>query len=150
MEQTAKMKLNKSKFRDYYDKYKHLIRFVIVGCINTGVDFLAFIFFYSIFGFEKLACQSLGYSLGMINSFIMNKLWTFESKGSRFETTNQFFKFLTVNAVSLGVSLLFLKLFAESCGMNIYASKILVTLIAQIINYTGYKLWVFNMKAVNA
>ncbi len=146
MRENIKAVLTKFKVYEYYEKYKSLIRFVIVGCINTGVDFLTFTLAHSLLGLDKLICQIAGYSMGVINSFIMNKLWTFEDKKSKSGTGIQFARFVGVNAVSLGVSLLGLELLNGNYGINIYVSKVAVTFVAQVVNYFGYKLLVFNKK----
>lgn len=129
-----------------YEKYKPIIRFIIVGCINTGVDFVAFMICNKFFLFDNLVCQVTGYSMGMINSFLLNKAWTFENNELKYNTKNQIIRFIGVNAISLGASLVGLKLINEDYGINIYVSKLIVTGIAQVVNYFGYKLWVFDCK----
>lgn len=123
-----------------YEKYKSIVRFGFVGVINTGVDFLVFSLLYSFFGLDKLLCQIAGYGMGIVNSFIMNKLWTFENKKTRFNTINQLVLFVIVNLVSLGISLIGLQVL----DINVYAAKIIVTIFAQVVNYCGYRFWVFK------
>jgi putative flippase GtrA len=53
-------------------------------------------------------------------------------------------RFIAINALSLGISLAGLKLLNENYGLNIYISKLVVTIAAQLVNYAGYKLWVFK------
>jgi len=133
-----------SNFRYLYAKYVQLIRFGIVGVINTGVDFAVFTLLNAAFGVEPLICQIVGYSAGIANSFVMNKLWTFESKKSNISTQFQLFKFVLINLVSLGLSLLGLKILNGYFEINIYIAKVIVTVLAQIVNYLGYKVWVFR------
>lgn len=133
-----------------YKKYKRLLRFAAVGCINTGVDFLTFTILHSAFHTDKLICQVAGYSMGVANSFILNKLWTFESHGSKYESSRELLKFVVVNAVSLGVSLLGLQILNGNLKVNVYISKVIVTVLAQAVNYFGYKLWVFKGKPRSA
>lgn len=136
--------INLSRYQLWYEKYKSLPRFAIVGCINTGVDFAVF-FLLNYLGVNYLICQVAGYSLGLINSFVMNKLWSFESKMSGISTLNQFIKFAGINLLSLGASLIGLKLLNGYQSINVYYSKVLVTIfLTQFINYFGYKLWVFK------
>ncbi|WP_026487313.1 GtrA family protein [Caldanaerobius polysaccharolyticus] len=129
-----------------YAKYQSMFRFAIVGFINTGVDFLTFSVLFSFLGFNKLICQAAGYTMGIVNSFVLNKLWTFEDRKSKLSTANQFARFVAVNMVSLGLSLLGLKFISESYGVNVYVSKLMVTGVAQAVNYIGYRYWVFNKK----
>lgn len=136
--------INLSRYQMLYEKWKSLPRFAIVGCINTGVDFAVF-FLLNYLGVNYLICQAAGYSLGLINSFIMNKVWSFECKISEISTLNQFVKFIGINLLSLGVSLIGLKVLNGYKSVNVYYSKVLVTIfVTQFINYFGYKLWVFK------
>lgn len=128
------------------EKYKSVFRFIIVGCINTGVDFLTFALLYSTLKADKLVCQVGGYGIGIVNSFILNKLWTFNEGKSKTNTTAQFVKFVGVNIVSLGISLVGLKFLSEKIYINIYISKIIVTAFLQIFNYVVYKGVIFQNK----
>ena len=121
-----------------------MFRFVIVGCINTGIDFLVFSVLHIFFGFDQYSCQVAGYSAGIVNSFIMNKLWTFDRPRSNINTSLQFIEFVGVNLISLGVSLVGLNLLGTQANLNIYLSKIIVTIVVQLLNYTAYKQVVFQ------
>lgn len=130
-----------------YKKYIRLFRFGIVGVINTGVDFGIFTVFSALFHADPLVSQVAGYSAGVANSFVMNKLWTFESRNSKVGTQVELLKFIVINAVSLGISLAGLKVLNGQFNMNVYIAKAFVTVLAQVVNYLGYKLWVFGNNA---
>ena len=132
------------KLRHNCQELKSLLRFGVVGCSNTLVDFGVFTILRAILDIYYLWCQVIGYSAGVLNSFIFNKIWTFESKTSRFQTSMQFGRFIFVNLVSLGVSLLGLRLLSGYWQVNVYLSKVVVTILAQIVNYSGYRFWVFS------
>jgi putative flippase GtrA len=141
------LKLNKSNSLLYlFEKYKSFIRFGVVGCINTGVDFLTFTILYSLLGFDKLLCQTGGYSVGVINSFILNKLWTFKEQKSKSNTAVQFINFACVNVISLGISLLGIYLLSSKGKINVYVSKVIVTVFLQVFNYLVYKCFIFRKK----
>lgn len=127
-----------------YRKYVSLIRFGVVGVINTGVDFGIFTLYNAALGGDPLTGQVLGYCSGFANSFIMNKLWTFENKKSEIGTHIQLLKFAAINLLSLGLSLLGIYVLNKSLGLNKYYAKVAVTILTQIVNYFGYKLWVFR------
>jgi len=131
-----------------FERNKAIMRFVIVGGINTSIDFLTFMLFSGLLGVDKFISQILAYGMGMVNSFILNKLWTFQNKNSACSTLYQVRRFTTINIISLGVSLLCLKLMKDNHGVNIYVSKIFATILAQAVNYFGYKLWVFKKGVV--
>lgn len=119
-------------------------RFAVVGFSNTAVDFSVFTILKAIFHMNFFICQVVAFSAGIINSFILNKKWTFESQTARLETSVQLCKFVLVNIMSLSISLLGLKLLNGNLSVNIYWAKVAVTVITQAINYSGYRWWVFS------
>lgn len=134
------------EINELYKKHKSILKFAIVGCINTGMDFITFTFLLSVFGINKLLCQVGGYSMGVINSFVLNKLWTFNDKKEKTNTVAQFVKFVITNIISLGISLVGLNILSNKLCINVYVSKIIVTLFLQIFNYVVYKLFIFKGK----
>jgi putative flippase GtrA len=127
-----------------------MLRFVMVGCLNTGVDFLTFSMLHAWFGFDKDICQVAGYAMGIVNSFAWNKLWTFREQESNTRTPVQFIEFVGANLISLGVSLLGLNLLNGYAGINVYVSKAIVTALIQLLNYAVYKQVIFQKAPVNA
>lgn len=128
----------------YFAEYRSFWRFAVVGCCNTAVDFIVFTILRAIFNVNYLYCQGAAFIAGILNSFILNKAWTFESKTSRFESSRQLGKFVFINLVSLAVSLLGLQLLSGQMHMNVYVAKVTVTVVTQAINYSGYRWWVFS------
>ncbi|MBN2851995.1 MAG: GtrA family protein [Clostridia bacterium] len=126
------------------DKYRKPFRFVVVGVLNTLVDFLVFLLCNKVILIHYTVSQVIGYCFGVLNSFTFNKLWTFESRNTKKKTGMEFIRFIMINAVSLGVSVYGISLLVENFNVNVIISKIAVTLIAQLINYIGYKVWVFK------
>ena len=125
-------------------KLKHLSRFSMVGVANTLVDFAMFTMVHSIFAVNYTGSQALGYSFGVVNSFIFNRKWTFEDRRASKKTFNELLQFISVNLLSLIITMVAINLLVKSLNLNVYVSKIIVTIIAQITNFLAYKLWVFN------
>lgn len=123
--------------------FKYFIRFAIVGVINTGIDFFVFTALNSLFGIHYAICQVAGYSSGVISSFILNRVWTFSDQKADKKLAVQFSQFVFVNIISLLGSLAAIRLFVNVFGLNVYIAKIFATLIAQVLNFTGYRFWVF-------
>lgn len=120
-----------------------ILRFVVVGGMNTAVDFTVFSVLKSIFDVSYSLCQVAGYSMGMLNSFIFNKIWTFDNKYSKLSAHQQVFQFLFVNIAALAITLLCLRLLIVKFTVHVYWAKIIVTGISFSINYLSYKYWVF-------
>src|SRR3972149_8476407 len=77
---------------------KQFIKFVIVGSVNTAIDF--FIYFSLTRGadfFERhlLSANIIAFSIAATNSFFWNKKWTFRDQGKNYHV--QYSKFLIVS-----------------------------------------------------
>ena len=121
-----------------------LSRFSIVGILNTLIDFVTFTIINSWFGINYTTSQISGYSVGVVNSFIFNKNWTFEHRNTNKKTVHEFLQFIIINLISLIVTIICMKFLIKDFAINVYIAKIIVTLVAQITNFIAYKLWVFN------
>jgi putative flippase GtrA len=132
----------------FHGKIKHMVRFSIVGVSNTIIDFVAFTILFSVLGLSYIPSQILGYSVGVFNSFIFNRKWTFgdnrPDKKTGKKTIYEFMQFVVINVISLTTSVIVMDILVRYVNMNVYLSKVLVIMIAQIINFLSYKLWVFS------
>lgn len=147
---TANQKIENNKYyyrltnKIFSGKLKYLSRFSVVGVLNTLVDFLMFTAAFQLIGLNYTVSQVVGYSCGIINSFIFNKNWTFEGGSAKKKTIHELIQFLVINIGTLLVTLFCMKGFVNNLGMNVYVSKILITLIAQVINFVSYRFLVFK------
>ena len=136
------MKIVKNILNTFIDK--HFIRFVCVGCLNTMFDFGIFSVLNSLFGINYLLSQIVSYSGGTLNSYLLNKFWTFNDSKTIKKTTREMIQFITVNAASLGVSLIALSFLMNDSSMNSFIAKIISMVLAQVVNFLGYRFWVFG------
>jgi putative flippase GtrA len=121
---------------------RQFIKFNLVGLLNTALDFALFSLLTWI-GVYYILAQCVSYGVGMVNSYTLNKYWTFAQKG-RLEP-KQAIRFLVLNLGSLLLSLLLLMFFKDSWGIAIIAAKLLTTVVTTLVNYAGNKLWVFRV-----
>lgn len=124
-------------------RYRRLILFVIIGGINTGVDFMIFIALSRLTPLRVEYCQALGYTSGLVCSFILNRSFTFKD-AEKGNSAYRIVRFIFVNALSLAVGSYGIGLLAKL--MNKYVAKVLITFVTMAINYIGYKLFVFKIK----
>jgi putative flippase GtrA len=80
------------------------VRFLIVGLLNTVVDLGAFYLLTLIPGMPDIAAKTISYVLGICNSFVWNKYWTF-SAGSSQRGVREFAVFFAVNLPPLVVNI---------------------------------------------
>lgn len=144
---------------------RQVIQFAIVGVLNTLVDFAVFQALNLTLGWVY-AAQVLGYTFGIINSYLWNSNWTFREQRTR--SLREVVLFIAVNLVSMGVSLGVIWLCREVFGItNVWVAswmpkflagflkgdticKLIATVIAIAVNYLGNRLFVFKGKEVTA
>ena len=130
------------KFIDKKIDLKKFFKFGITGCVNTVIDWGIFTFLNEVFKLNPVFSHPIGYTVATVNSFFMNKNWTFGKRKNYNKA--EVFKFLAVNLISLTVSTLGVYLLHDKAGINEYLSKIAVAFATIIINYFGNKLFVFK------
>ena len=54
-----------------------IIRFGLVGVLNTSVDFGLFALLFYVVEWPLLAANAAAYSVAVVNSYLLNKGWTF-------------------------------------------------------------------------
>jgi putative flippase GtrA len=129
-----------------------IIRFGFVGGLNTFLDLLIFNAFLFLFPtnntFKLLLYNSIAYALGGINSFILNKYWTFDHKQKT--THAEILRFAITTLVGIGCNDLLIWLisgfahpFIANTQLWANTSKIVAIFGTVLISYLGMRLWVF-------
>ncbi len=80
-------------------------RFVIIGFLNTGLDWAVFFALTSwvpFFSQHILIANAISFVVGFTNSYIFNRRWTFKSQDAR--VGRQLTVFLLINLAGLGIS----------------------------------------------
>lgn len=80
------------------------VKFGIVGVANTLLDFALFMALVYLLGMRPTPANVISYSCGILNSFILNKHWTFCKTPYRRQTDRQLIMFVVFNVVGLGIA----------------------------------------------
>ena len=117
------------------------IKFNIVGLLNFLITTIVY---FALRGLPYVGAYAyvIGYALGIVNSYICNKLWTFESKDTR--TGKETALFLIVSLIALGLSQGVKYLLESSLGVGDIIAYFVSLLLALAINYFGSKFIVFK------
>lgn len=125
--------------------YVQFLKFNAVGLLNTLIDFAVFTLLHSL-GMMNTPAQIISYSAGTANSFFWNKKVTFKDKSQTSKDSfdrMQLVRFIILNLVVLGISVLLMHLLTDKFGVQVLISKVLVTFVTVIINFFGSRKWVF-------
>ncbi|MBN2738667.1 MAG: GtrA family protein [Spirochaetales bacterium] len=137
----------------------------MVGILNTLITYIIFNVLHYAFGLSFFWAETIGYSAGLINSFVLNKIWTFgQSRHFRFTET---LKFMIVSLAAWGGTIIILGIFGQEglylptavakqlhrdsliihgLGLPFWFAKAIAYLYSVPLNYFGFKLWVFPEK----
>ena len=134
------------RYADKKIEFKRFIKFGITGFINTGVDWLAFTILCEIFNMRPRHAQIIAHALAIINSYIINKNWTFKNNKTRGLNYNyiELIKFLIIQGTSLIIGYAGMYILHDNIGLNEYLCKALISCVTLVINYFGNKLFVFK------
>jgi len=112
-----------------------------VGGLNTAIDFFVFSLL-SYLGLYYIVAQWISYGCGVLNSYLLNRTWTFQQQGKRGKY--EFLKFTSLNVFTLIVTSFLLTLFHYKFSLPLPYSKVLVTIVSVGLNYIGTRFWVFK------
>jgi len=129
-------------WKKYSTALWQFVRFNIVGILNTIIDWSFFAILNQLLFISYLPAKVISYSCGLINSYILNSIWTFHAKKWRLK---QIIMFVLVNLIALGVSLFVL----YACNaffdvQNNLISNLIATPFSIVINFLGNKFLVFR------
>jgi putative flippase GtrA len=79
-------------------------KFAVVGVINTLVHLGVFSLLYHGLGLVWPAANTAGYVFALLNSFVLNKIWTFSESRGHGRISRQLPIFVALNLVGLGLS----------------------------------------------
>ena len=128
------------KIRNLIDKQG--IRFIIVGFLNTVVGYG----FYSLFiflGIYYLIANTLSTIIGVIHSYLWNRLFTFKSNN---RINKEVPRFIMVYLVSYILGTIVLYILKDILNMNPYIAGFINLIITTIISFIGHKYISFNGK----
>ena len=125
-------------------KHKSLIQFVkfgIVGISNTLLTALIIWILLKVVHCSDYFSNFVGYIAGLLNSFIWNRKWTFESKT---KVSATFFKFILTFAICYFLQLGNLYLLLHFTHIDSYICQLLSIVVYTIINFILNKNYTFK------
>jgi putative flippase GtrA len=140
-------------------------RFALVGCTNFVVSFTVFYLSFHYLPAEAVAglarffgagdaalhppaaavANVLAYLAGMVNSFLLNRQWTFRAGGNAWP---QVARFTAVSFLSLATGTAATFALVDVLRYPPLAVWVPVTVIVMLVNYFGCKHWAFAPAAV--
>ena len=63
--------------------FVQLLKYGVIGVSNTLITLVVFYVINTLMGLDYAVANTLGYILGLINSFVWNRTWVFRTGGAR-------------------------------------------------------------------
>jgi len=123
---------------------KKFVKFCLVGLCNTFITFYTFYLLSELAGINYILSSFTGYTAGMINSFALNRSWTFHNNNKK--VTVQFARFIMVNLIALGINLLVMYIGVEHFRINKLIAQLFAMIFSTLVNFTGSTALVFKDK----
>lgn len=124
-------------------------RFLAVGGLGTLLD-LGLLTVLKLFGFSTLVANSLSFSAGVVNNFVLNRSWTF-ADASPLPWCSQLTRFGVVSLIGLALNntiMIFLEIPLNSLTghpeWGYLPAKIIATCLIVFWNYIANRLWTFQ------
>lgn len=109
------------------------IKFGIVGFSGFILDFGITYLFKEKLRVNKFLANSLGFSIAVVNNYLLNRYWTFESENLNY--VQEFSLFITISLLGLGINNLVLYFFNEKYKLGFYISKLIAIAVVMIWNF---------------
>jgi putative flippase GtrA len=116
------------------------LRFAAVGVTNTLISTAIFAALFHL-GVHYLLASALAFAVGALNSYTLNRRWTFRSHAPR---GPELARFLGVQAVGLGVNLALLATLVEVAGIRHVVAQVLAFPVASLVMFALSRQWAFK------
>lgn len=126
----------------YIGLIRQMIKYGLVGVINTLITAVIIFVMMNGFGISLKISNAVGYIAGFINSFILNKLWTF--KQNELSAYRQFIRFGAVFAVCYFIQLGFVVLMVDEIGIEKNIATLIGMVIYTLIGFILNKIFTFK------
>lgn len=123
-------------------------RYVVVGILGTAVDLGSLYLMTHFSGIDPrkswlFPCfVALAFLLAVINNYILNRLWTFESRAN--QVSAEFFRFFLVSLGGLVLTQALMWIFVSLLGVWYMLAKALTSMLVLIWNFGLNKFWTFR------
>lgn len=118
------------------------VKFGIVGVSNTALAFAIYTTLLKVFGVWYLAASAIGFIVGAVNGFLLNRRWTFAGHVGDALTP---VRWGVVQGCGLAANLGLLYLFVHDAGVEKLLAQALATGIVTVITFLVNRAWTFRM-----
>src|ERR1700729_1080048 len=118
------------------------VKFGVVGVSNTLLFFAIYTLLLKVFGVWYLAASAIGFSIGAVNGFLLNRRWTFAGHVGDSLTP---VRWGVVQGCGLALNEGLLFLFVDGAGIEKLLGQALATIVVTVVTFLVNRAWTFRM-----
>jgi putative flippase GtrA len=117
------------------------MKFGIVGVSNTLLTFLVYTLLLKVFGVWYLLASAIGFGVGAVNGFLLNRRWTFRGHVGDARTP---LRWTLVQSSGLGLNEALLYLWVDGIGLDKLLAQAFATGIVTVVTFLANRAWTFR------
>jgi putative flippase GtrA len=118
------------------------VKFGIVGVSNTLLSFAVYTVLLKVFGVWYVAASGIGFSVGAVNGFLLNRRWTFkEHVGDALTPV----RWTVVQGCGLLMNLGLVYMFVDDLSLDKLIGQACATAIVTVLTFFANRAWTFRM-----
>lgn len=119
------------------------IKFGLVGVSNTVLAFGIYTVLVKVVGVWYLAASAIGFAVGAVNGYMLNRSWTFQGHGGSHSRTAP--RWILVQGCGLLLNLGLVYLFVAGLGLDELVGQAFATVIVVVLTFLGNRYWTFHV-----
>jgi putative flippase GtrA len=117
------------------------IKFGIVGVSNTLIALAVYTVLLKVFGVWYLAASAIGFALGAVNGFLLNRRWTFSGHVGDALTP---VRWGVVQSCGLALNEGLLYVFVDDARLDKLIAQVCATAIVTVLTFVANRAWTFR------
>ena len=117
-------------------------KFGIVGISNTLITFVVYTLLLKVFGVWYLAASAIGFAVGAVNGFLLNRRWTFRGHVGDARTP---LRWMVVQGCGLGLNEALLFFWVDTVGLDKLAGQAFAIAVVTVVTFLTNRAWTFRM-----
>lgn len=117
------------------------VKFGIVGVSNTVLSFGIYTLLLKVFGVWYIAASGIGFAVGAVNGFLLNRAWTF--KGHQGDALTPV-RWCVVQGCGLLANLGLVYVFVSDANLDKLLAQALATSIVVVLTFFANRTWTFK------
>src|ERR1700751_631367 len=123
------------------------IKFGIVGVSNTLLTFAVYTLLLKVFGVWYLLASAVGFGVGAVNGFLLNRRWTFRGHVGDARTP---LRWTVVQGCGLGLNEALLYLWVDGVGLDKLLGQVFATGVVPGVTFLANRAWTFRTVPMHA